>query len=458
MFSHVVPSAPHHNIMTNLTTHPSAQDIEPNIHREINTCPKSFISEEVETQEEAGIRPIRVETPFIRRVSGIRLPHDQSPKDLVALEELVNVDIHRHTPGDDTYIDGVTDLIQTIFPDAKLPIIPSNDLLNKLKLYDNELGVWKFPEIDKDNYENNLAAFLNQICDNIEEINAGKKALRKWNSSFCNTPLEGSPICRKPDIMLLDVASKCRVTWTSVRAIFETTSQKSETRKISNTVTDNSYIILTTQPNRIFVPILSIWGKFNFRLTVTDRQGQLRSQVVDIGRPWRSSDALTFLRLIIGFCFADSFLVGYDPTMQTNYEDKVEYIYCDDKVFKVIDVLFEAQSLVGRGTRVWLVEYEGMSYILKDSWVEVSRHVSEFKCLEDLKGIKGVAQIFCGADVHVNGVLLTTGFVRSGGGWGDKKRNRVRRRVVLSSIGDHIATFCSKKELISAFRDITSSM
>lgn len=440
--------------MTNLTTHPSAQD-KPNICEEINTCPKSFISEEVENQEQVGIRP---ETPFIRRIAGIRLPHDQSPKDLVALEELVAVDIHKTTPGDDTYIDDVTDLIQTVFPDSELPISPSNDLLNQLTLYNNELGMWEFSDFDKENYENNLATFLNKICDNIEEINPGKKALRKWDSNFCNTPLEGSPISRKPDIALLDVASKCRVTWTSVRAIVETTSQKKETRKISNTVTDKSYIILTTQPNRIFVPILSIWGKFNFRLTVTDRQGQLRSQVVDIGRPWRSSDALTFLRLIIGFCFADSRLVGYDPTMQTNREDKVERISCNGKEFKVIDVLFEAQSLVGRGTRVWLVEHEGKRYILKDSWVEVSRPVSEFECLDDLKGIKGVAQIFCGGDVSVNGFLLTTGFVRNGDSWGDQKRNRVRRRVVLSSIGDHIATFRSRKELISAFRDITSSM
>lgn len=67
--------------MTNLTTHPSAQDVQPGIKRKIKTCPESFISkeetQEEETQEELEdkIRPIRVETPFVRRVSGIRLPH-----------------------------------------------------------------------------------------------------------------------------------------------------------------------------------------------------------------------------------------------------------------------------------------------------------------------------------------------------------------------------------------------
>ena len=132
--------------MTNLTTHRSAQDIQPNIHEQINTCAESFLSEEVETPEEVGIR---VETPFIRRVSGIRLPHDQSPKDLVALEELVGVDIHRTMPGDDTYIDGMTDLIQTIFPDTNLPILPSSDLLNQLTLYNDKLGKWEFSDLIK---------------------------------------------------------------------------------------------------------------------------------------------------------------------------------------------------------------------------------------------------------------------------------------------------------------------
>ena len=214
MFGHVV----HHralNIMTNLTTHRSAQDIQPNIHKELNTFPESVISEEADTQEESEEVGIRVETPFIRRVSGIRLPHDQSPKDLAGLEEFVGVDIYRTTPGDDTYIDGVTNLIETVFPDAKLPILPSNDLLNQLALYDKEQGKWKFSDYEKESNEVNLATFLNQICDNIKEI-TNTKALRGWNSNFCNTPLEGSPISRKPDIVLLDVASKCRVTWTSI--------------------------------------------------------------------------------------------------------------------------------------------------------------------------------------------------------------------------------------------------
>jgi hypothetical protein len=110
----------------------------------------------------------------------------------------------------------VTNLIQTIFPDAKLPILPSKDLLMQLEQYNVDQEKWDFSDYGKEKNEANFAKFLNQICDNIEKIKTGTKALRKWNSTFCNTLLERSLIVRKPDIVLLDVVNKCPVTWTSV--------------------------------------------------------------------------------------------------------------------------------------------------------------------------------------------------------------------------------------------------
>lgn len=177
-----------------------------------------------------------------------------------------------------------------------------------------------------------------------------------------------------------------------------------------------------------------------------------------LGEAWRLPDSLNFLRLLIGLCFADKPVVGYDPTMLTDARDKVLSIVCDGKTFKVIRVIFESQSLVGRGTRVWEVEFENKRYILKDAWVEVSRPVPEYVLLRELVGMKGVPQLFCGGDVSTNDpkVPLSTGILR--GIWGDQNRVRVRRRTVTSTIGDHIATFSSKRELISVLRDIAISM
>jgi Fungal protein kinase len=160
---------------------------------------------------------------------------------------------------------------------------------------------------------------------------------------------------------------------------------------------------------------------------------------------------------VIGFCFADKPVVGYDPTMQTDDQDRVTSIWCEGKWFTVIRATFETQDLVGRATRVWEVEYERKKYILKDAWVKSSCSTSEFSVLAALQGMEGVPQLFCGCDVSINGILLTTGLIRHGL-CGDETRSRVRRRVVSSTIGDHVASFSLKRELISAFRDIAVSM
>jgi hypothetical protein len=444
--------------MTHLTTHPSAKsNRQPRSGEVMNTCPVSYASDS-DAEDKNLERP---STPTVLRTSGIRLPHDQSPKDLGDLEELLDVDL---LGSSDAYIDKVTDLLteqQGIFPDSKLPFPPSRTLLHKLLLYDERQEKWELPDCSRSRQgkvqsEEKLAVFFNLICDDIEQI-TGKKAVRTWNSSFCNTVLDGSPISRKPDIILVDVDNQCPIAWPSVRAITEVTTQEYETKKIAATVTDKTYIILTTQPDRVFVPVLSVWGNFSFRITVTDRQGQLRSQIFNIGDPWRTHDSLTFLRLIIGLCFADKPVVGYDPTMRTDDKNKLEFISCDGKEFNVINVLFETQSLVGRATRVWEVKHEERRYILKDAWVEASRPVPEYKSLSNLQGMQGVPQLFCGADVCVNGVTLSTGLIRHDL-WGDKHRARIRRRIVSSTVGSHIASFRSKRELISAFKDITKSM
>ena len=413
----------------------------------------------------------RPDTPPVHRAAGVRLPHDQSAMDLTNLRLLLDIDIQNDS---DTYIDDINDLLSEtkgIFPNSKLPFHPTEELLRNLSLYDTKLGKWKIPELPRRSEvkqgekkpkqippEKYIADFLNKICSDMA-THQNVTRIRDWNSNFCNNVLEGSPIVRKTDIILVDIPSLCSITWTSVRAVTEVTTQESEPKRISNTVTDKSYIILTTQPDRVFVPILSFWSTTNnfcVRLTVTDRQGQLRSQSLRIGAPWRQTDSLNFIRLLIGLCFAPKPVIGYDPTIQTNDCNEVTSIICDNKQFNVINSIFESQSLVGRATRVWEVEFENRRYILKDAWVEASRPVPEFEILKVLDGIKGVPQLFCGGNVCVDGETISTGVIWEG--WGDSARVRVRRRIVTSSIGSHIATFSSKRELISVLRDIVISM
>jgi hypothetical protein len=292
---------------------------------------------------------------------------------------------------------------------------------------------------------------LNNLCTEISQ-STGAPIKRKWSADYRNTPLPDSPIKRKPDIVLKDIDNAV-VTWRTVRAIAEITSQGSEVGKLVGTVIDKSYIILSTQADRVFVPVLSVWGKHRFRLTVTDREGQLRSSVCELAGVRPVSVSLAFLRIIAGLCFTDKRHVGYDPTITTDAYGVVKSIHCCGKDFKVVRTIYETQSFLGRATRVWLVEYRKRLYILKDAWVEKSRPFTEADHLKHIAGVQGVPELYCGEDVLINGKVLCTGDIR-----GIKLPTmRVRRRIVTKSFGSHIADFRNKRELISAFKDIVLS-
>jgi hypothetical protein len=279
--------------------------------------------------------------------------------------------------------------------------------------------------------------------------------LRYWSHLYHNTPLRDCPLQRKPDVVLLDVDHRENITWSCVRAVTEVTSLSYKRNKINITIRDKSYITLLTQANRVFVPILAFWGN-KFQLTVTDREGQLCSHDIQITGYRPFADSLFLLRAIAALCFAAPQHIGYDPTMITDRAGKVESIICDEKTFKVVKLMYEMQSLTGRGTRVWQVEHCNTHYILKDAWVEKLRPVAEYEHLQHIAGVKGVSELFCFGDVMIDGRLLFTGNIREGLGT-NPERGRIRRRIVTCTIGSHIATFRSKYELISAFRDLTIS-
>jgi hypothetical protein len=92
-------------------------------------------------------------------------------------------------------------------------------------------------------------------------------------------------------------------------------------------------------------------------------------------------------------------------------QDNVVGVVCDSKMFNIKSILYEAQSLVGRATRVWMVEYNQM-YILKDTWVKESCPVPEYEHLQHIVGVPGVPVFFCWEDVTINGRLLSSSTIR----------------------------------------------
>lgn len=221
------------------------------------------------------------------------------------------------------------------------------------------------------------------------------------------------------------------------------------------TVIDKAYIILTTQVSRVFVPILSVWRNHFYQLTVSDCEGQLRSVTYELGGVRTITSSLNFLRLIAGLCFADKRYMGYDPTMTVDGYGVVRSIKCCNKDFEVFRTIYETQSFVGHATCVWHVAYMGKKFILKDAWVEISHPYTEIDHLKHIGGMQGVPKFFCGEDisVDVDGKVLSTGNIQGG----ELPTMRMRRRIITCSIGSHIADFNSKKELLSAFRDVVIS-
>jgi Fungal protein kinase len=322
------------------------------------------------------------------------------------------------------------DLVDFVFPTSVLPFKVDDEFLDKCRdaLKDTEY-VWCNGH--ENTSETQLAAFLNTICEAIAIV-SGKQILREWDANYCNTPLSGSPIRRKPDVVLLDRDFEGTPKWQNIHAVAELTTSKHEHHRIIRTVTDKTYILLGVQPNRVFVPIISAWGGSKFRLTVTDRQGQLRTKTFNIEDGVRRADLRTLIHILAGLCFGRDKAIGYDETMIMG-RDGVEAIFCSGKEFKVTKLVFASQSLIGRATRVWIVNHNNRQFVLKDSWIEQSRPVSEVEHLKKVAGIEGVPKLFCAEDIPG----LSTGNLRLGIN-GDKDRERLRRRIVTSSCGSLI--------------------
>jgi Fungal protein kinase len=382
-------------------------------------------------------------TPFVKRIASVRLPDDVSEVKVTKMAKLWKLDL-AHA---DTFVDGEFTLITTVF---KPPFSVEPSLLSKMKSYNRATG-WK--GLPAEWTEESAASFLNSVVRDLGSA-TGEAPKRSWISKYCNQILPGSPIKRKPDIVLLDVNHEEPVHWRNVRAITEVTRSKTEVERMVDTINDKTFIMFTTQFNRTFIPMISIFDK-RLRLTVTDRQGQLRSNVYDLSGP-HPTHAHHLILLLATLCFGSPGDIGYDPSVITNARDETTDIICDNVTYKVIDCIYAVQGLVGRATHVFLVMWNNRLFILKDSWIEQSRRSDERRHLKRIQGVSGVPVLHGGSDVKISDKLLTTWLIRQGF-YGIVGKSRVRRRLVSSSIGVPISQFKTKRELISAFRDIAES-
>jgi len=323
--------------------------------------------------------------------------------------------------------------------------------------------------IKVDARESRYAAWLNAIGESFSKVTQ-IPVLRRWKADSCNTPVLGAspstgPLRCKPDIILIDTNIPCKATWPVIHAFGEITSQHQFHTEMEQTVYIKSHVMFSTQESRRFVCSLAIYGEQlerEIRLSVIDREGVLFQTIPIHGG---LDNARKLIRIVAGFMCGSAVALGYDPTVKLKPDGSVDTITVTDRVqrtYRVVKKLHVATGIIGRCTRVWLAHHldnQLKQVVIKDAWPLVNRGDLEEKALQRLQGIPGIPAIEQIATVRFthrpDGALhedSTTEFRQYA--LDPSPKNRVHRRVVMSSVGLKMANFRCLSELIGAFRDV----
>jgi hypothetical protein len=367
--------------------------------------------------------------------------------------------------------------INHLFPTKLLPLGMTDEavIAELSKSHDGEPTIWiegklRFRETPSALKESDLAGWLNNIGTTLAKA-FKHKLLRLWSHRSCETPPIGasSSVQRKPDLILLDKKyydemqdPHKQIDWAFIRAVAEVTQSPSHSKRMTDSINAKSYLMFLCQYNRRFVVALSFTSaaEESFRLTVTDREGQIH-WTVGLNAARSKERAILFLRILVVLMFGSSMDVGLDPNIEIDHLGKCVAITLQEKRFLVMDLIYSLDSVVGRGTRIWIVKHDGVTYTLKDCWIQHERVHSEVSMLEKVRKDKQltgrVPTLFCGGDVQINGAVDSTEQYRSGlPGWLSKGK-RIHRQLVCSPIGEPLDKYHSKLEFIKAISSILLS-
>jgi hypothetical protein len=475
------PDLPHFNLLYSLYRNPNIMRRQPHptpIQKHRALPPERITAHRIgpETQAEILLTAVGVPVPpfapiktsFISRMYSAQIPNQALHSD--NLVGALNRELGNHTFSADDYF------IKKLFPSSLLPSgMPFGDAVFEelSKAHDNETRIWnkkkqRFCVTPSKLNEKELANWLNSIGTALGNA-FDQKPLRLWSNISCNTPPIGSPIARKPDLVLLNKEHhdemqnpNRQLDWAFIRAIAEVTNSSEISKRMTDSLDSKAYLMFLCQYNRRFVVALSFTSATNgsFRLTVTDREGQVL-WTVDLNV--RSKErAELFLRILFVLMFGSDSDIGLDPNIEIDQNTgKCVAITVEEKRFVVEKLIYSLDSVVGRGTRVWIVTYGGIRYTLKDCWIQHERVGSEISKLEKIgldKALTGrVPTLFCGGDVKINGEVDSTKRYRSGLPLWNTKWQRTHRQLVCTPIGKPLSEYRSKKEFINVICSIISS-
>ena len=407
-------------------------------------------------------------TSFISRMYSAQLPGHSTPG--TELNSCLRQELNKHIIDTDTNF-----ITSYLFPPSRLPFpIDDSLLMNISTSYVTSENIQKpaiwncrlyQPRQFPSQYtETAIADWLNEIGEALAHFSR-RELRRVWSHRNCDKAPDGCNIKRKPDIILVNKDYLAKLSsanapsdWNFIQALCEVTSQLKTSSRIIDTINAKSFIMFATQHNRRFVIALSFTGNGTFRLTVSDREGQIRHNetALDGKRP-----STLFFTIIAFLMFGDDADIGLDPNVTIGQDGRVKKILVDNKCFVVKHLIHSVETLIGRATKVWVVfanDAPDTLYILKDSWIQASHVDSEVSFLKQMSTkLEGyVPKLICGGDVTVKDVKDCTGRYRVDLA-GYPYSQRVHRRIVTSTIGEPLTMFQSKKEFLNVMISLLQS-
>jgi hypothetical protein len=403
-------------------------------------------------------------TPILYRMSAKRPPGERSYIPAPQLESCLKKDLDGN----------VIITLPTFFLDELWPVDTLSCVLDEKTIF-NQLARNEAWDTVRDCFvipptsftEFHMAEWLNKLGGLIGAYTgSGFERKRSWCAKTQNKQPSNSDsgINRKPDLILVDRSFVDKlpddsnfpsdISWNNIDTFAEVTRSCPFPKRIFTTINDKSYVLFVTQHDRRFVPALSFNGQGMFALTLTDRQGQISMPPMPFLHG--KGNAFMFMKILTCLMYGPVHNAGRDTTMELHPNGRIKSISVNTHWYNVVYLVYSLQSLIGRGTNVWLVNRNGKHFILKDSWIQDSRVESEITFLKMLKGdpkLKDhVPDLVEGEDIHIGGTVDSTGRYRDRiGGMHDSRRHR---RLVMSPIGKQITTFQSMSEFIRAIIDI----
>jgi hypothetical protein len=364
--------------------------------------------------------------------------------------------------------------------------------------------------LDPSNFydEKGTATFLNRTISTIAHFlkitkQSNLKPHRYFTAQHSTKPVDGSTLKRMPDVAIVRLINGCtregRLNWIDIQAIIEHTREKKPPVRMATTTTIKAFLMFNSQPERDFVLSLCITREC-FHIVTTDHVGQVETDVIAFSR---ASSVTIFLRLLMGLAFLPDKWLGVDNTItrrelgkssgcafettylpfSTNFSNpsilfalppssastesplavtfdpvidgcdtNFSTIAVDAIKYPVVSVLFQAQTLIGRATRVFLVKLsDGRLGVLKDAWITADRET-------EANLIKGLLIPF-GPDIVGHCTLRNTTPLRSFAVASQHIAEcREKRRIVTFPAGVHISDFSSCWELMIAVLDVIIGM